>query len=78
MSESGLGQITGLWKSEKGYLSGSQGGVTYYVFKNDDASGNRPEYTLCVAKRKKKEDGQGSTDYSKVGPPPIADDDVPF
>lgn len=73
---SDLINITGLWRSEKGHLSGAQGGAVYFVFQNKDATGNQPQYTLCIGKRQKKEEQK--TDYSEVGPPAVDKDDVPF
>ncbi|MAH47733.1 hypothetical protein CMI37_18070 [Candidatus Pacearchaeota archaeon] len=50
-------EVCGLWlDSGKGYMSGMQGKMKYWVFKNKtkEQGSNQPDYHLCVSKLPKK------------------------
>lgn len=70
-------RMTGLWinKNDEGktHMAGNVGGVRYLVFKNERKRDgkNDPDYYLCVAENKKREDRDSGSSGSDGG-------DVPF
>jgi len=72
--------ITGLWINEtkdgKKYFSGNLGTVNVLIFKNEkkEAGSKQPDYNMCIAERKKKDDGKAEEKKSE-GP---KNDEIPF
>ena len=48
----GLISVTGLWRhtgpSGRVFYSGNMGNVSVFVFENEDTSGNKPCFSLCL------------------------------
>lgn len=69
-------QLTGLWMNEskdgKKFMGGNLGGARFLVFKNEKKRNDKdPDYYLCVAENKKREDRDSGSGGSDGG-------DVPF
>ena len=65
--KSDLVNLGGLWKNEKGFLSGKLGGANLYVFPNKQKQGPKhPDYTVCVGRpqpKKKPEETQDDSSF---------------
>lgn len=70
MADSKMVNVCGLWKNESRngstYLSGSLGGLQILVFPvKEKRSDKSPDYTLCIAekKREEKQEKSGGTPF---------------
>lgn len=86
--------LTGLWLNEKNgekYFSGTLGNAKVLIFKNKHKEKeNQPDYQMYLAPKQREgsqntQGGQGgqnnqniSRDGNQGGPPPMAEQDIPF